>query len=61
LQEAGSAVYAAAFRSRGDSAALLRLGSCRLIYAAQAGIGIILLLAVLVGFAERPPKAIFAC
>jgi DHA1 family bicyclomycin/chloramphenicol resistance-like MFS transporter len=33
-------------------AALLTLGSWRLIYAVQAGIGVILLLAVLVGFAE---------
>ncbi|OAE99679.1 MFS transporter [Bradyrhizobium centrolobii] len=33
-------------------AALLTLGSWRLIYAVQAGIGAILLLAVLVGFAE---------
>jgi MFS transporter, DHA1 family, multidrug resistance protein len=33
-------------------AALLTLGSWRLIYAIQAGVGLILLLAVLVGFAE---------
>jgi MFS transporter, DHA1 family, multidrug resistance protein len=33
-------------------AALLTLGSWRLIYAIQAGVGLILLLAVLIGFAE---------
>jgi DHA1 family bicyclomycin/chloramphenicol resistance-like MFS transporter len=49
-------------------AALLQLGSWRLIYAVQAGIGVILLVAVLTGFAEsakidaaaRPASAVLS-